>query len=473
MATDQDCCNQCCKASSEATQTLSQQIGSIAKGIAGVAGTISDFYGAGQLADACLNKIFGDDEMADIKAKLDDISNQLTTIEANLVNLQISVLDEAEQNTGENLDIMSGHSTTAIYKSKSLHDDPGNSGNLQGFIDEQDKVEDAIAALESNLTSPIVLSGDNTTWHGWFWVRLFSDILTYNNAFTGKVYPEEITPPQFPKYVWDHRLALPFYMTFIQAYIYTIAAHKTDEAKDVILNSAEGLTKVYNKIRQSSYYSIKPPSKDGLIANILDFHLGLSSYQIENGPAAPNNQEGINWEQTGRIYGAIEPYSGLACTASYKDEEFVDGASCIDIQWDPGGVLDPSGTEDPSSPYLWWSVDPDGFNMFYNKFLFRHALRTLRMHKELYVNLALKDLRDLIYQLYQLTGEMPPDLYDDTVYSIRQVYGVVPDLLREGLGLVGLIVLRRLISLNVQAGDSISLRKMLLLDEDINYVGNS
>lgn len=350
-----------------------------------------------------------------------------------------------------------------------------------------------------------------------YWYRLFAREALYSDAWTGYLQPDTSSSADgLAEYVWDYRVLLPRYLDVLAQHtcVYLKASELDPAYGRLMENDMQALglflyTHVFQKIT-SAVAHIRPPSRQELkyvLAALDDEHF---FYYRKQGPGEtftawdfldPTDGTPIKivhfateypslsavqllltehipgglWRFAGFPFGAVEAFSGFDSTFSYPLAE-LEAAAAGYIEVTPGTWDHSVSLEVWTSAWDVQIIRPTDFQRFHERFVFRHAIRTLRQHKELYRQLGLPRLCAIIvHQLRTLHSPLPKALLDAdarlTSWSLREVYGLLPSSIDGAIVAPGGdFTLRWLLRMSLPPADLppplVSLRKCLLLDEE-------
>jgi hypothetical protein len=279
-----------------------------------------------------------------------------------------------------------------------------------------------------------------------YWKRLYSREANYADPWSGIFYPDEAGPEGGPEYIWDYSVTLDAYLDVLFARSMVLLAsdseYRTSYAKSMSTH-IDKLRTVYEKIL-GAFVPIRAPSFEEMkyvIATADDANLYFNGTDItsedmehpvgkvffsdwERNYMLENLIPGGRWRLADYIYGVAEKYSGYACVWAYPVTEIRTGNPLIASV---PGVMNRDLNDRVT---LWvkgiWKVEianPDYFRSFYQWFVMRHTLRTMKEHKRLYTDLGMPKLRNVIKSLYDTyPPAQPVELEDVTAWAVRSTY---------------------------------------------------
>ena len=432
-----------------------------------------------------------ENQFEEIKSKLDTIIKELDNILKGVDEAKKFI--EAHQKIShmmELADVISPARTAAINAYNYLKH-PDNLFNKTSFLN----------SLNDSMISADILSASDA-----YWLRIYSKEVLYSDEWSGIFEPTRDPNEDF---VWDYGPTLIAYLKVIAfrniVYLATGDATYHEDYLAEMQGYAKKLKEIYEKIL-NGFEPIRPPTLEEMkfvVRFMFDedfqyyvkpgsFESNFSEYDFidrEDGKTVlikkidesyPNGQlyalrniiPGGKWRITKYIFGMVEKYSGHYCTGVFPSDELEAGRSLISKTIIPtlygrtNFNIDIWGMQIVNSDPLF---ETKKFQEFYNGFLLRHILRTLRQSKQLYKELGLDKLRETIYHVYEMYKlQTPLDLYEFTSWSLKEVYKVIPGYMKGIIRTDEPISFRKIVAIiepSLAVLQRISLRKILLVDE--------
>jgi hypothetical protein len=237
-----------------------------------------------------------------------------------------------------------------------------------------------------------------------YWRRPFLAAAVYNDAWAG-----DLPPPKEGKSVFDYLMVLPAFLEALCNRICVLAVLFEDfpnaGVRRELGNWAQALEKYYSRT-SDGIVTERPPDLTELLYNF--------NFPDPTGIRPPI--EPSFWDKSGRTFGSIQVYSGLASVGRYPDRRFPN-------------VLNPDGS-------INFQVFPEvipsvGFETALHGFRAKHAIATTARWKRLYSDIGLPAAWRMIVDLKKLSGTPATNTFDSgSSWSIREVNRLV----RRNLG---------------------------------------
>jgi hypothetical protein len=305
----------------------------------------------------------------------------------------------------------------------------GGPGNLQTFEQQRSDAEQKVNHFRGNPTYwESVYLGDAGPIRGDPYPGVYAD------HWSGPLYP----PLTRPGFYWDYRTSLLGYLASLNYWWVCILASDpafvAARTHDMAMHNAK-LTEILEQI-MASYVAIRPPSSDELKwlvftadpyrfywYGINGVHYPLSAE--EKKAALDKAIPGGRWQVANFVYGMVEINTGWHVSEAYPAAEIQDAAPYLrfdgfftgvgDVAW-IAGQLD--------------VTDPAGYQAAYERFAFRHTVRTWRLARQLSRELNLRGLRSIIETQCRDVGEPAPALpagwYRYVGASLRSLHSILP-----------------------------------------------
>jgi hypothetical protein len=457
-------------------------------------GTMSGLYGYYGAAKQILGKLGFFGTSADPMEKISDLLNQIKTQLENMLGAilvaQKKIDAASELITLQLTDQQIASAKTAFDNAVVYVKNP--TGNNKEQYDET--ISNSWTAV--NLLSDLSLH---------YWVRLFVEEGLYKDAWTPPLYPDDTSPES--KYIWDFRLTLLQFVKLLQRNLFVIAANTTEFQKDNLGRMKEYgdflFANVYKKIL-AGFAEIKSPDPEEMKYVLFAMDPANFCWHRKEGHAETFNtydfidpkdgrrvrkerftEEGIKWLRENRIpggpwilanyvFGEVERYSGYDCTATYPVNELKAGLGLVSFTV-PLVDADYNGWSN-----YWWGLvkntvivkEPHKFERFYENFSIRHRVRTLRRRKQLYNELGLPKLYNIIRNYYStLHLEIPYELTElHNKYgssSTRETYQPILASIKDNGWPQSSVSVRQMSTLLVGGQPVISVRQVMLLAEEL------
>lgn len=433
-----------------------------------------------------------DDPLEKISEQLKNIELKLDMVLSELADVKEKLLAGFKLMTLREIGDKLAYAYVAAYKAKAYLEAKIKSGDGQihpeienAFFDAQNDSWEVAGSLSQNEH---------------YWMRLFAEEAVYSDGWSGALKPEVEG-----NYVWDYRLALAAYLQIVanRVIVYLVSDPDDYQKNEVILQSmrtyADHLRKEYDKILKS-FTPIRPPDYEEmkyLIPFMDDVNFwydyseinplysktyikryDFSSYEIDF--FLKERIPGGRWRPEKYLYGVVEKYSGYFCSGAYPQDEIRAGSQYLSIPQS----FEYKGMQHNEAWWDWWKAklvvaQPEAFRAFYNQFVARHAVRTLKLRKQLYVELGLPKVRETILHLYSMFEPTklladPIAWTDPAAWSVRDAYTGIERAVKKSNPAPGAQVSLRAIAAVLEPkmvnSPIISLRQMFLLDENITYV---
>ncbi|WP_437303854.1 hypothetical protein [Sorangium sp. So ce388] len=316
--------------------------------------------------------------------------------------------------------------------------------NGEGLGEQRDiSLHDSLAALET-LDQSV------------FWHRPYFDGWVYRNSWVGAL------PPPHGGSVFDYRFILPAYLEAINLRIVILGLSRIEyRSQSGSLNPlADKLLSIHDKILEA-IVPLRPPSEEEIAPRYAE-RVGSSSSRNEPWSYVPSDQlidlhrwelQRAIWDVRGRWYGAVELYSAMDGTEAYPAEPFPappEPPSYATYAITAGPDLSPNspprGSIVNEEAYKKAKQNYDiartryesSFRDAYDRFLVKHAVRTLKRRKEVYRAVGLPAIWQMAGSVKQLAGEPPPEGSHFGLWSLREasdvVHGAARGSLRNQLG---------------------------------------
>ncbi|HOU69816.1 MAG TPA: hypothetical protein PLK88_00315 [Methanothrix sp.] len=344
---------------------------------------------------------------------LGDISDSLNDIYCGVENIQKRLMSWEEKTDRSDIYNINNYIETTARNGYRYITDP-NKDKPEGEIN-KNQFEEQLAESEPKLMQ-LAYNPD-------YWRRIYvgrTKDPNVNDPYPGTysdVWSGPLDPPLEVdgKYVWDYRLALPATLKAIGDWsICLLAAGNSfrDLHRNDVIGILERIQGSINKILKEGFQPLEPPDKGWYARACME---------------ANSKDKFSNWGKSDNIYGLVEKFTGVACTANWPTEELIQGAAFISIVADE---IDPTYTRPVIDPKLW---------DLYDKFVLMHRLRTLKMARKMSQELGLQNIRNIILQhCFALnmptdmgTFKLPPEWNKYVVLpSLRDLFYIIPESIR-------------------------------------------
>lgn len=319
-----------------------------------------------------------------------------------------------------------------------------------------------------------------------YWKRFYIREAVYHDDWSGLVLPPKPDDPEKnvegkdDEEVFDYKLALASYMDVLSTLVFAMLAEDKENFDNYMNTQLKGekghvafLTSKYNQIVKA-FQDIKPPSTFELrkIIALIDDHLNeffSGKLGIPFNTQIAMVVQGGAWKLSGFLYGQVEKYSGNYVRSQYPTEELLVGKSLITYK-PIESIWNSHATKDASTILFEWSQNIEvknvnSFDSFYQNFLTRHRLRTLRHRKQLYKKIGMPEIRSVLLHLYRFIGDKTTDLPDLALWSVNEVNSTV----LQPLGKASKTIrqMRTTLEPSIFSKPNFSLRSLFLLNEKV------